>query len=119
MLFGLWLENAKTVEKIEHMLRLLVFLRLLINSIRMARCRYEFVIFCAKVQGDLAAAAAFCASKKSSPPAPLFSIFHISLPAVAFFKCQTPDEHVMEVNLRGEKAFVGSDMVADAGFLAF
>ena len=67
--------------------------------------RYEFM----KVQGDLAAA--FYIYKKSLQ----LSTFHISLAAVALFKCQPPDKHVMEVNLRGGKVFVGSHAAADVG----
>lgn len=79
----------------------------------MVSCRCVLVIFYAKVQGDLAATATFCSSKKTSPPAPRFSIFHIPLPAVALSKCQTPDKHVMEVNLRGGEVLVGSNTMAD------
>lgn len=52
----------------------------------MTTCRYEFVIFYARLQGDLAAAAAFCTSKKALPPAIQFTVFHKSLAAVAFFE---------------------------------
>lgn len=85
----------------------------------MVSCSCEFVIFYLKVQGDLGAAAAFCTSKKKTtlPSGPQILVFHISLPAVALLKCQVPDKHVMEVNLRGGKVFVRSNTVEDACFL--
>lgn len=56
---------------------------------------------------------------KKSLKLPSFPVFHISLAAVALFKCQTPEKHVMEVNLRAGNVFLEFSTVADVFFFSF